>query len=218
MDSSSNQIPQLLILSRICYACYSAWGDNLTNMLMMHFWETEFQKQINFLSLTDELAKIPLSRSSVDKRTSVGVIRREVLQDIQITEEVFDKLTHQKKVINRRVPLWVLNIVPKGDVFAANQPVLYYINKHNHGCGIVLLEDAILGTKALFRANSIPNDKWAKLVNAIKAIEPDCWYDPSTDPNRPAPFINNGNKAHQYVQRSALDLHSLCDLAKNAFK
>jgi hypothetical protein len=181
---------------------------------MMHFWETEFQKQINFLSLISELENISLNHHPVDKRTSVGVIRREVLQDIQIT----DRGTHQKKAINRRIPLWMFNIVPKSDVFAAHQPILYYINKHNYGCGIVLIDDPILGTKTLFRANSIPSDKWGKLINAITSIEPQCWHDPSTDPSRPAPFINNGNKAHQYVQRSALDLHSLCELARNVFK
>ncbi|MBU2546713.1 MAG: hypothetical protein KKE46_06250 [Gammaproteobacteria bacterium] len=217
-DSSGNQIPQLLILSRICYACYSAWGDNLANMIMVHFWEIEFQNQLNFRTLTEELDKVFLTRKSVDERTALGVVRCEILQSIEIQEEIFDKYTHQKRTINRQVPLWILNLVPRGDVFNANRPCLNYINSNNHGCGLLLLEDSILGTKALFKANSTPYDKWERLVETIRSIEPNCWYDPSKDPNRVANFINNGNKANQYVQRSALDLYSLCKLAKNIFK
>lgn len=218
IDRLGNQIPQLLILSRICYACYFAWGETITNVIMMHFWEIEFQKQINFLILSDELNKAFLKEKSVDRRTPIGVVRREILQPIEIDKEIFDKYTHQKKTIKRRVPLWILNVVPKGDVFNAHQPALNYINSNNDGCGILLLEDSVLGTKTLFRANLTPYDKWEKLVKTIKSIEPNCWYDPSTDPTRPANFINNGNKAHQYVQRSGLDLHSLCELARSIFK
>jgi len=35
---------------------------------------------------------------------------------------------------------------------------------------------------------------------------------------KPVFFINNGNKAHQYVLRSGLDLESLCALSENCFK
>ena len=217
-DNSGNNIPQLLILSRICFACYACWGEKITNMIMMHFWETEFQKQINFLTLTEELDRAFRGRKNVNKRTSLGVIRRDILKTLEIEKEIIDKYTHQKKFIKYQAHLWVLNICPRGDVFNAHQAALNYINKNNHGCGLILIEDSSLGTKTLFRTKAIPNEKWSHLINMIKSIEPNCWYDPSTDPNRPAPFVNNGNKAHQYVQRSGLDLTALCDLAKKAFK
>lgn len=217
-DGSGNNIPQLLILSRICFACYSCWGEKITNIVMTHFWETEFQKQINFLTLIEELDSAFSAGNNVNKRTSLGVIRREILKRIEIEKEIIDKYTHKKKYIKYRVPLWVLNICPRGDVFNAHQVALNYINRNNHGCGLILIEDSSRGIKILFRAKAIPNEKWSRLIKEIMSIEPNCWYDPSTDPTRPAKFINNGSKAHRYVQLSGLDLTALCDLAKNVFK
>jgi len=217
-DSFGNSIPQLLLLSRICFSSYYTWGEDITNLLMMHFWEVEFQKQINFLSVKEELEKVLLNKNNADIRTSVGVIRVQILPQIEIQKSIQNYQTKQQRIIKLRKPLIVLNLVPRGDVFNAHSPALNYLNSNNDGCGIIFLEDPFLGTKTLFRANNFPNDKWAKLINLIKSIEPNCWYDPSTDPTRPAPFINNGNKAHQYVQRSGLDLHSLCELIKNIIK
>lgn len=217
-DSLGNPIPQLLLLSRICFASFYAWGEEITNLLMMHFWETEFQKQLNFISFSEELEKVLLNKKDADTRTPVGVIRVQILPHIEIEKHINNYQTRQQKIIKLRKPLIVLNIVPRGDIFNAHQPALNYLNSNNDGCGIIFLEDPFLGTKTLFRASNFPNDKWSKLINLIKSIEPNCWYDPSTDPSRPAPFINNGNKAHQYVQRSGLDLLSLCELIKNVIK
>ncbi|NLE00527.1 MAG: hypothetical protein GX640_11695 [Fibrobacter sp.] len=215
LDSNGKPICQLLILSRICHACNAAWGEDITNILMMHFWEIEFQKQINFLTLINELDSSPLDSKPFEKRTTLGIIRRETLQKVEVRKEVFDHQTQKNKIVRRQASIWVLNIVQGVNSFNANQAALNFINSKNDGCGVLLLEDSSLGTKALFRANSFPVDIWKKIIGAVKTIEPQCWYDPSTDPSNPAPFINNGTKAHQYVQRSALDIYSLCRLIEN---
>ncbi len=217
-DTLGNTIPQLLILSRICFASYYTWGEEITNLLMMHFWEVEFQNQLNFISFSNELEKVLINMRDTDSRTPVGIIRAKILPNIEIQKAIPNSQNKQQKVISLRKPVIILNLVPRGDIFSANKPSLNYLNSHNDGCGIVFLEDPLLGTKTLFRASNFPNDKWVKLINVIKSIEPNCWYDPSTDPLRPATFINNGNKAHQYVQRSGLDLLSLADLIKNIIK
>lgn len=215
IDTNGNNIPQILILSRICFACYKCWGEKITNMIMLHFWETEFQKQINFLAMFEELDKAFKNQKSVNKRTRLGLIRREILHSIEIRKRIIDKNTHQPKYIQR--PLWVINIRPTSEVFNANQATLNYINKNNNGVGLILIEDTYIGTKTLFRGEAIPSTNWAKLTDSIKSTEPQCWYDPSTDSNQPAPYIINGNKAHQYVPCSGLDMDILCMLVKKYF-
>ena len=217
IDANGNNVPQILILSRICFACYKCWGEKITNMIMLHFWETEFQNQINFLALFEELDKAFKNQKSVNKRTRLGVIRREILHPIEIRKKISDKNTHQTKYIRRQSPLWVINIRPTSDVFNANQATLNYINKNNNGVGLILIEDTYIGTKTLFRGEAIPSTNWAKLTHLIESIEPQCWHDPSTDPNQPAPFIINGSKAHQYVLCSRLDMDALCMLVKRCF-
>jgi hypothetical protein len=55
VDSSGTAVPQLLLLSRVCFASLACWGPAITNAVMMHVWETELQRQINFLTARDEL-------------------------------------------------------------------------------------------------------------------------------------------------------------------
>lgn len=219
-DNTGNSIPQLLILSRICFACYNCWGEKITHMIMPHFWETEFQNQINFETLYKEMDKIFANNKSVDQMTQLGIIRREILFDItlDIKKEIFDQHTHQKRDIWKKSHLWVINIRPNGNVFNAHKAALNYINKNNNGLGIVLTEDTYIGSKTLFRGKSVPVENWKKIISLIKSIEPECWYDPSRDPNQPAQFIINGGKARQYVLLSGMDISALCMLTQRAFK
>jgi hypothetical protein len=118
----------------------------------------------------------------------------------------------------RESPIWLISISPATDVFSPHQAAMNFINTENEGCGLVLVENSYMGTKTLFKSKSIPDGKWALLANTLKSLEPDCWYDASTDPDRPAPFLNNGNKAHQYVPRSGLDIQALGQLVNTIFK
>jgi hypothetical protein len=217
VDNSGTAVPQLLLLSRVCFASLTCWGDDITNAVMMHLWETEFQRQINFLTVWDELEIALQTRGNSERRTSVGVIRFGRLPSIEIQKQVVDKSTHQKKLIKGRAPLWILNLSPAADFFSAHKAALNYMNQNNDGCGVVLIDNSYSGTKVLLKGGAISDERWGLLINKLKTLEPACWYDASTDPDRPAPFLNNGNKAHQYVPRSGLDFDALCDLARTTF-
>jgi len=91
-----------------------------------------------------------------------------------------------------------------------------FVNRNNHELGIVLIEDGYLGTKTIFRGKAFPPRAWIGLVKHLQSVEPGCWYDPSQDQSKPAFFINNGNRAHQYVRRSAVDVEALSDMATTA--
>lgn len=213
VDKSRANIPQLLLLSRICFASDHCWGTEISQVIMMHLWESEFQKQLNFLTVSEELKTAVGSGKRKEVRTSVGTIRYDILGSIDAEKKIYDPQSRSNRLQKCRLPLWIIGIKPSADVFSVHQAALNYINKHNQECGLLLVENSFLGTKVIFRGDSIPDQKWKRLVDELKAVEPDCWYDVSTDPNRPAKFLNNGNKAHQYVQRSGLDFDALKQLA-----
>ena len=98
-DPLGKPIPQLLLLSRICFASYYTWGKNITNLLMIHLWEIEFQKQLNFISFSEELKSVLLDKKNIEIRTSMGVIRVQTLPHIEIENFVRSHQTKQKKII-----------------------------------------------------------------------------------------------------------------------
>ena len=207
------QRPQLLILPRICYACHQCWGVDVAESIMMHLWETEVQKQLNFWTLQEELGTA-LSQKTSRFVTKVGTLRREILPSLQINDG---------KGFRGVVPLWLISFSQGSGIFRPNQALLSYLNKHNHGLGIILLENPFIGTKTLFRGPSLPIDKWTTLVRLIQSKETSqvlkgksVWYDPSSTAV-PADFLSNGNKAHQYMPRSGLDLDSLAILVRKTF-
>ncbi len=119
----------------------------------------------------------------------------------------------QRRAVKRRQPLWVINIAPGLGVLRAHQAGTNFINNKNNEFGLVLIEDGYVATKTIFRGQAFSAIAWRELVARLQSAEPGCWYDPSQDQARPAFFISNGNRAHQYVRRSALDLEALSDMA-----
>jgi len=215
-DTQGKTIPQLLLLPRICFACHHCWGEEMSKAIMLHFWEVEFQSQLNFQMVFDELEDT-LNHEDVAVVKEVGTIQRKTLPPIDFTEKVSDNVTRKTRVIRKRKPLWLIGFSPASGVLNANRPILNYINKRNDGCGIGLLEDAFTGTKVLFKGSAVPGDKWKRLVSLIQFKEDGHWHDPSSNPKEAAPFILNGNKAHQYVPRSGISLDTLAQLVRKIF-
>lgn len=209
-DNFGNNIPQLLILSRICFACNQCWGEKISDAIMTHILEAEFQKQNNFLSLKNELEKT--FSNSDEGKTPLGMIQRKILHTIEINKMIKDK-KYNKKFVPGKAPLWIISIRPISSVFNPNQAALNYINKHNDGCGIIFIENTYIGTKALIMGQGILPEDWEKLNEVIKKIEPDCWYHP-----KGTTYSLNGNKAHREKPFSMLDMTALCKLAENNIK
>ena len=183
-NKNGKSIPQLLILSRCCFACYNCWGKTITDIIFMHFWETIFQNEINFRIVEDEV------KSYFDKKgerfnTPVGTFKRKILAN----------------------DLWVVSFSPNNpDFIGATKDVLTnYIKENNKSNAILLLENPYYNTKALFKLKKTPEPVWQKVVKQILAKE-DCWY-------QAAPyFILNGNRAHLYHARSRVDFDVLVKL------
>lgn len=218
LDQHGNKTPQYLLLSRICFALHKCWDEGIATFVMNHLWETELLKQMNFYAVEDEIGDLLTKNNTVNKNTKVGFIAKRTLKAIDIRKEIVDKITRQKKVVNLKAPLWVIYAKPYADYFQAQKVLTNIINENNNGCGLILIENTVIGTKLLSRGSSIFNTNWRALSKQVMGFEPDKWYDPTLDPAKPTFFILNGNKSHQYILRSGLDLESLCSLSEKCFK
>lgn len=208
LDSEGNQIPQLLLLSRVCFACEKCWGIDFRDAIATHFWEVELQNHLSFGVVEDEIDKIVRAKTS-KAATAVGTITFNFLPDMDV-----EFLDFRKQRRKKRTRLWIFTMAPNVGVTRAAQAIQHYTNEHNFGCGLILMKNSILGTSALFKGSSLPEEGWRRLVSLIRSKEEECWHVIDQSTGGIAPFIVNGNKAHQYVPRSALDNMTLMELAK----
>ncbi len=183
--------PQMLLVSRVCRSLEHVFGQETAHDLFRYFWDIDFQRQMSFLRVKEALAPHLSNDRPLKVETEVG--------------ELFFAKLFLRDPSGRSYPFWVLHLTPAAGVVYANQPALNALNHRNHGRGVLLLDDPDTGSKTLFRAKAVDPDLWKKLTGSIRQLEPGCWYDPSTDPGRPAPFIINGSKARKGVQKSLLD-------------
>ncbi|MEW5852430.1 MAG: hypothetical protein AB2A00_26825 [Myxococcota bacterium] len=211
-DASGNEIPQLMVLGRVCRALNEAWGPMVADAVMMHFWEVELQRELNFRAFAAALDSLPAGADQPGHTASeLGRVRKEVIKGVRWQEQ--SRHRSSSKVEHT---VWVLSVTPRSGVFNAHQVALNFINTKNNGLGLVLLEDGVLGTKTVFRAQSIPEPIWRSVMDELLGREPGCWYDASSGKGVSAPFLSNGNKAHQYVPRSGIDCQALASVVARA--
>lgn len=213
MDAAGNEIPQLLLLSRVIFACEHCWGTNLRDIIATHFWEVAMLGQLNFYPAQDAIRE--MFDKNVNRMVSpVGFLRREILPPMNLGG-------------GWRCPVWIVSIAPDSSAVLPNRAIVNYINENNNidprnkreqkGCGLVLVQDTFRGTSVLFKCSGVPEHKWRQLVDLIKTRENECWHVVSNPDGGIASFIVNGNKAHQYVPRTGLDVTTLAALVRRTF-
>jgi len=227
-DAAGQPIPQLLVLSRVCFACEKCWGAKLRDVIATHFWEQEFQKQLNFYAVEDAIASL-FAHGKARSVTSVGVFTRTVLPEITVDIRSGGPQSQPQR---KKRPVWVVTVAPAAGVFKPNQAIANFINKKNDGCGVILVRDTTLGTSALMKCSAVPPAQWERLVSKIISKEGEsnppltgdrdsdpggCWHVTYDSSGGIAPFILNGNKSHQYVPRSGIDATALCELVRRTF-
>jgi hypothetical protein len=62
-------------------------------------------------------------------------------------------------------------VAPEPDIIRPNKAIRAFINKNNNGCGLILVHDRRLNTTAVFCGDNVPQEKWERLVDAIKEKE-----------------------------------------------
>lgn len=211
-DDDGQPVGQLLTLGRICVAAEVCWGENARDVIATHFWESEVQKQLNFLEVQRTVERIHSSKSG---RTvsNAGTVTLDVLDPVDV--EVQNQRSSKRE--KRRQPVWVITMAARPHVFQPNQALMYHLNQRNAGCGVVLIRNTTIGTCALFAGSSIADVRWERLVNLLSSVEEECWHVVRNPNGGIAPFVLNGNRAHQYVPRSNLDRASLVEVVRKAF-
>ena len=195
--------PQLLLLSKVCFALYKTWPKEIADMIMMHFWQILYQGQQSFVELYDICLTLP-------NNTTLPCIYGEIIK-----KEIYNSSInpqHNKFSKNKALPkkLWIIHCNQTPGLIMGNRPLMNYVNKNNMGFGIVILRNKFGCTGAIFKGVGVPYDLWETLVDKICEIEEDCWHKVlSGGSGEYAPFLINGNPSHQYVPFSNLDIEDI---------
>lgn len=212
-DSSGHDIPQLLIASRVIYACRQCWGDNIATLVALHIFEVEYQAQLNFKTVFEEI-KSMFDNRYVEVSTPIGLLEQNSLPPVFI--QGVRRQRGMKIPFEGRYPLILIGISPGPGVIKPNRAARSFINKRNNGLGIILINDTALGTKAISRCDNTPYPKWAKLCSALQDLEPNSWSWQQSA-GQGYDYILNGTKAHRYMEPSSLTFKSLARLLRSTF-
>lgn len=77
--------------------------------------------------------------------------------------------------------------------------------------GLVLVYDPTYMTSTLCKNNYVKENVWRQLIDAIKQVEPECWYE-VRNPDGTVPFLCNGNRAHLEMPPTKLELRDIAKL------
>lgn len=207
-----SQWSQLLLLSRVCYALHSCWGDHIAQLIMTNLWESIYQSQLIFNAFTLELEQLNATQNYTEQLSEYGVIKRQHLTLPHIKAE---KTSKNLKTSISPNDLWIFEINPTPRLITSNRPLINFLNKHNNGFGLILINDHFSCTKSIFKGTSFPYTYWKKLVDQLIQLEPNSWFKMENEQTKKyTGFVLNGNPAHQYVPVSQIELGDLIALLK----
>jgi hypothetical protein len=190
-------IPQILLLPRMILANREFWGEETGTFLNFHFLELLLADQLSFRQVRNLLDATDW-RADFDTRTEVG--------DLGF-----------RRMDAKRGGHWLLNFECGSTSLAVSRAVKHYFNEgEKNRSGVLLVRNTSLNTKALSRLGKFPQELWTRLVDFLIDREGStdnpasmgCWHLEKRD-GVYADFLLNGNPAHQYTPRSALDLDTL---------
>jgi len=174
----------------------------------LHYWETIMQGQIIFQKLLDEIKKMHENNQD-NVSTNIGSIERIKLHDHQFQQKV-NVNDHFSYKPNKNLIFY--QIAPVPSAFGVHKSFVYFLNgKDFQGFGFIVVHDKFNGTKAIFRGSGIPDVIWKKLTDKIKLLEPESWYDASSELSKSF-FLLNGNRTHQYVPQSDIGITELAKI------
>jgi hypothetical protein len=212
-DQTGQEIPQLLIASRVIFACKHCWGDAIASMIALHIFEVEYQAQLNFKIAQREIETM-FAKNYSFTNTSIGMMEQSSLPPVFI--KGVRKQAGRELSFQGQYPLVVLGLSPNPGVIKPNRAARNFINKHKSGLGIIFINDTALGTRAIFKCDNTPYDKWAKFCAALEDLEPNSWSWQKSG-GRGYDYILNGTKAHRYKEPTSLNFKSLLRLLRKTF-
>jgi len=217
-------VPQVMLLPKLVLACRECWGPEVGQIIMYHFWEAEVFKQLSYIKMFSTLqTTIKDDQEDLNVATQVG--RLQFRKFDKIVEEVVHTNTKTKQTSKVKRPLWVISLAAAPDTVTPNRATLSFINKANTGFGIFMVQNVQQNTRAIFKGAQFPYSRWKRIVDRIMEREgntdnkklPGCWHITKNENGQYAGFLLNGNKAHQYVPRSAIDIDTLAEVIRTDY-
>ena len=202
--------PQLLVAPFMACAAREAWGAEIAYFLMVHFWESEVLKNIHFVRSEALLERV--FQDAAHPKVVYGY--ESSMGAAVVADKRFVGKLRTQSGLERpaKFPssLWILSCRHNNFTLSPNKAMGRFLWEHNCGVGLVLCENTKEMTKVLFKGRYLPDGFWNELVARINAKEPGLWYRPQPT----APFILNGNAAHQYLDRSSITLGRLVRMSR----
>lgn len=214
LTKNQRKIQQRLVLPWLAQSCLECWGPQLAYIIMSHFWEASMMSDISVARVQTELEKhIGDGHSDCTTDTPAGELQFKSLRSLTVRPPVPKG--------SGSVPTWIIIFKPRPGIVSAKQAIARYISQRNGGVGLSAIVSPGTGTTLLSRSQALPDELWQGLTKRLLEREGDsadrdvagCWYLLVNEGGRIADFLLNGNKAHQYVPRTALrDVDSLSQL------
>lgn len=203
---------QLLVAPFIAVAAEVAWGPEIAYFVMAHLWEPEVERNVHFARVTAMVERAfadPHSpRSVTESQCDVtGIVLK------GCTFRGYRRVNDRELAARFPSPIWICACQHTNQVLQPNKALMHFLNEKNWGVGIVLSRNTKEGSMAMFRGRALSEQYWDAIIGELNRIEPGLWYRPQPT----APFVVNGNAAHQYVQRSALTPTHLASLCRRVY-
>ncbi len=192
--TENGAIEQNLILHKLAYALDRCWGASISKFIMMHLWQVEFQFQMSFEKIEQEIKALNYPNKEVS--TAFGTI-----QIIEIKGIEFDPVQKEsdrvKKNFKQGQPFRILYGTISNPQYPNLATVLKKIlNTKYHGFGFILLKDKIINSTMISNGTTVPYCFWEYVSKDIRNIEPDKWFQLLND-GKCVDFILNRTKSHQ---------------------
>lgn len=209
---NGKKINQNLIIHKLAYALDRCWGSSLSNFIMAHLWQVEFQSQIAFMHIKQEIEELKYPQT--ETQTKFGTINFVELENPAIIP--FQRKTDTiKKDFKLNQPIRIIHGSLTNPKYPNLATVLKnIINAKYQGFGIILLKDKMSNMTMVSAGSTIPYKFWKYVSDQIQLAESDRWFQLAAEGNY-AEFILNRTKSRQeHLPTEKINLDFLKNLIK----
>lgn len=187
-------IEQNLVIHKLCYALERCWGHSIATFVMSHLWQAEFQFQISFGHIQEEIKKLHYPETeTISNFGSIQILEIET-PDIAPFQKESDRV---KKHFKENQPIRIIYGSLSNPKYSNLATVLKNIvSKKYQGYGLILLKDKMLNITMVSAGSTVPYKFWKFISDSIIEEEPNRWFQLIAK-GEYASFILNRTQSHQ---------------------
>jgi hypothetical protein len=205
---------QIMMMPYIAALCLKYWGFELGQLILAPFWQTRIAREMAHTRATRALTReLRLTGAECETiETSVG--RAEVIRCLPAELPISEGVTMTAES-------WVIDFEAGAQV-SSPSAINRFLQTNNNGLGYTIFRDGRTGTIVLSKGSSTPQSEWETVCGALIEDEGSsdnadgslgCWH-ATRGAAGLAGFLLNGNPAHRYVPKSAIDAGALADIVE----